>query len=371
MIPFNLNCRSLHFSQLIKTMKLVIMLLTFVFLQVSAKGLSQTVSYSGREVSLKKIFAAIEKQTSYVFFYDAAVIRDTKPVTIEVKDMPVEAVLKKCLTGQALDFSIQNNTIVVTKSSAVLPKVSDEVSKNVQPSEDLRGRIVNEKNEPLEGVSVNVKGTTKGTVTDSKGMFSIDATAGQVLIISSVGFVTQEITIGSAGIGEIKLITEDKSLDAVIVTALGITKSVKSLTYAAQDIKGDKLNKAKETNVINSLQGKIAGVTITKNATGPGSESKVIIRGNRSITNSNEPLYVIDGVPLSGNVGMLNSDDIETMSVLKGASAAALYGSQGQNGAIIITTKRGKAGQTTVNYIGGITIDQAAVLPELQFEYGQ
>lgn len=371
MIPINLNCRNLHFSQLIKTMKLVIMLLTLVFLQVSAKGLSQTVSYSGKEVSLKKIFAVIEKQTKYVFFYDAAVIRDTKPVTIDVKNMPVEAVLNKCLTGQSLDFSIQNNTIVVTKSSAVVPKIPDEVSKNVQPPEDLRGRVVNEKNEPLEGVSVNVKGTTKGTTTDNKGMFSIDATAGQVLVISYVGFVTQEVAIGSAGIAEIKLITEDKSLDAVIVTALGITKSVKSLTYAAQDIKGDKLNKAKETNVINSLQGKIAGVTITKNATGPGSESKVIIRGNRSITNSNEPLYVIDGVPLSGNVGMLNSDDIETMSVLKGASAAALYGSQGQNGAIIITTKRGKAGQTTVNYIGGITIDQAAVLPDLQFEYGQ
>ena len=164
---------------------------------------------------------------------------------------------------------------------------------------------------------------------------------------------------------------ENKSLNEVIVTALGIRKSVKGLTYSAQNIKGDKLNKAKETNVINSLQGKVAGVTITKDATGPGSDSKVIIRGNRSITNSNEPLYVIDGVPLSGNVGMLSSDDIESMTVLKGASAAALYGSQGQNGAIIITSKRGKAGQTTVNYIGGITVDQAAVLPDLQSQYGQ
>lgn len=371
MIPFNPNYRNLRFSQAIKTMKLVIMLLTLVFLQVSAKGLSQTVSFSGKEVSLKKIFAAIEKQTSYVFFYDAAVIRDTRPVTLDVKNMQVEAVLNKCLPGQSLDFSIQNNTIVVTKSPPPPPRVSEDISKSVQPPEDLRGRVVNEKSEPIEGVSVNVKGTTKGTVTDNKGMFSIDATAGQVLVISSIGFVTQEVEVGSAGIAEIKLVTEDKSLDAVIVTALGITKSVKSLTYAAQDIKGDKLNKAKETNVINSLQGKIAGVTITKNATGPGSDSKVLIRGNRSITNSNEPLYVIDGVPLSGNIGMLNSDDIETMSVLKGASAAALYGSQGQNGAIIITTKRGKAGQTIINYTGGVTVDQAAVLPELQFEYGQ
>src|ERR1044071_1669214 len=160
-------------------------------------------------------------------------------------------------------------------------------------------------------------------------------------------------------------------MNEVVVTALGIRKSVKSLTYSVGNVKGDELNKAKETNVINSLQGKVAGVTITKNATGPGGDSKVLIRGNRSITNSNEPLFVIDGVPLSGNIDMLSSDDIESMTVLKGASAAALYGSQGQNGAIIITTRRAKAGETIVNYTGGFTLDQAAVLPDLQFEYGQ
>lgn len=371
MISSKPNRRNPHADQAIKTMKLVVMLLTLAFLQVAAKGLSQTVSFSGREVTLKKIFSAIEKQTNYVFFYDAAVIRATRPVTLEVKNMPVETVLGQCLSGQSLEFSIQNNTIVITKSTTTKRLQSENISQNSIPPLDLQARVVNEKNEPLEGASVKVKGTTKGTVTDSKGMFSIEVNAGQVLVISSIGFTTQEIEIGAEAVTEIKLLAEDKSLDAVIVTALGITKSVKSLTYAAQDIKGDKLNKAKETNVINSLQGKIAGVTITKNATGPGSDSKVIIRGNRSITNSNEPLYVIDGVPLSGNIGMLSSDDIETMSVLKGASAAALYGSQGQNGAIIITTKRGKAGQTIINYTGGITVDQAAVLPELQFEYGQ
>src|SRR5689334_4657575 len=160
---------------------------------------------------------------------------------------------------------------------------------------------------------------------------------------------------------QVRLAGENKSLNEVVVTALGIRKAVKSLTYSMDNVKGDELNKAKETNVINSLQGKVAGITITKNAVGPGGDSKVLLRGNRSINNSNEPLYVIDGVPLSGNVGMLNSDDIESMTVLKGASAAALYGSQGQNGAIIITTKRGKAGETIVNYIGNYTIDKAAV----------
>jgi len=235
----------------------------------------------------------------------------------------------------------------------------------------ITGTVTGPDGVPIQGVNVLIKGTTAGTSTNENGQFSINASAGQVLVISSVGFATQEITLGSETSLQIKLAGENKSLNEVIVTALGIRKSVKGLTYSAQSIRGDKLNKAKETNVINSLQGKVAGVTITKDATGPGGDSKVIIRGNRSITNSNEPLYVIDGVPLSGNVGMLSSDDIESMTVLKGASAAALYGSQGQNGAIIITSKRGKAGGTSVNYIGGITVDQAAVLPGLQSKYGQ
>jgi TonB-linked SusC/RagA family outer membrane protein len=365
---FNRNWRITALPPTLRAMKRVLVLLSFAFLQLSAQGHSQTINVSGKNLSLKKIFSAIEKQSNYVFFYDVLLINDTRPVTVDNKNLPVETLLRQCLAGQSLDFNIQNNTIIVTRSSS--PPAALPVN-NAPPKIDIRAIVLNERNEPVEGASIKVKGTSMGTSTNSKGEFTLDVSVGQVLVISSVGYITQEVIVGAESIPEIKLIAEDKSLNTVIVTALGITKSVKSLTYSAQEIKGDKLNKAKEVNVINALQGKIAGVTITKNATGPGSDSKVIIRGNRSITNSNEPLYVVDGVPLSGNIGMLSSDDIETMSVLKGASAAALYGSQGQNGAIIITTKRGKSGQSVINYIGGVTLDQAAVLPELQYEYGQ
>ncbi len=369
---FQCNNKGRHAWHTFMSRRLVtVMMLTITFFQVSAEADSQMVSFSGRKVPLKKVFTAIEKQTKFVFFYDAAVIRDTKPVDIDIKNLPVKVALSQCLSGLSLDFSIQNNTIVITRAvSAVFRGVEKELDKEIPPI-IIHGHVLNERNEPVEGASVKIKGSAKGTMTDAKGDFQIEANSGDILEISFVGSATQEVTIGSASTVEVKLVAEDKSLNTVIVTALGITKSVKSLTYSAQEIRGDKLNKAKETNVINSLQGKIAGVTITKDATGPGGDSKVIIRGNRSITNSNEPLYVVDGVPLTGNVGMLSSDDIETMSVLKGASAAALYGSQGQNGAIIITTKRGKAGPPVVNYIGNATIDQASVLPELQYEYGQ
>ncbi|MEO8584097.1 MAG: SusC/RagA family TonB-linked outer membrane protein, partial [Flavitalea sp.] len=138
-----------------------------------------------------------------------------------------------------------------------------------------------------------------------------------------------------------------------------------------QNVSGDQLNEAKESNIVNSLQGKVAGVIVTRNADGPGGDAKVLIRGNRSITGKNDPLYVIDGVPLSGNVSMINSDDVESMTILKGASAAALYGSQGQNGAIIITTKKGKDGAIRVDYVGGISFPKPSLLPDLQFEYGQ
>jgi len=204
-----------------------------------------------------------------------------------------------------------------------------------------------------------------------QGNYTLNVSDTDILVFSYVGYLAQEVAVNGRTTLNVTLREDLQVLGEIVVTALGIEREAKSLTYAVQNIKGDKMNEAKETNLINSLQGKVAGVTITKDATGPGGDSKVLIRGNRSITNSNQPLYVIDGVPLSGNVGMLNSDEVESMTILKGASAAALYGSQGQNGAIIITTKRGKANQTVVNFISGLGLDQASVLPELQYEYGQ
>lgn len=244
-----------------------------------------------------------------------------------------------------------------------------------KPTVDIivSGRVTDNNGQPLAGVSINRKGSILGTTSNSEGRYEINVPDGNsVLVFSFVGFKTEEVQVaGQTTINVVLLAGEAKSLSEVVVTALGIKRELKSLAYSTQNISGSKLSEAKETNVINALQGKVAGVTITKNATGPGGDSKVIIRGNRSISGSSQPLYVIDGVPLNGNVSMLNADDIESMNILKGAAAAALYGSQGQNGAIIITTRRAKSGSVNVNYIGGLSFDRAAVLPELQYEYGQ
>ncbi|MEO8961545.1 MAG: TonB-dependent receptor plug domain-containing protein, partial [Ginsengibacter sp.] len=240
----------------------------------------------------------------------------------------------------------------------------------------------------LAGVSVVAEGTTLGTTTDAQGNFSLNVPSNsQKLVFSSQGYTTQFVAIGSGSMAVI-LAHDIQQLSDVVVTALGIKRAEKSLTYAAQVVNASDLNVAKETNLINSLQGKVSGVVISRSATGPGGSSKVQLRGSRSITGGNEPLYIVDGVPLNtgrrasgggdfggrdggGGISMLNPDNIESMTVLKGASAAALYGSAGQNGAIVITTKSGKSGKIQMEYDGGITTDKAFYLPKFQSEYGQ
>lgn len=341
-------------------------------IHVAGKTVSQTITLSAKGMPVQKVFDEVRRQTHYSIFYDKEMLNDAKPVTISVKNEPIADFFDLVLKNQPFGYYIEHQTIFIKRKEAVIRQTSLKTEQQpVIVLFPIQGTVVGADGNPLPYVNIVVKGTTKGTTSDADGKFSLDVNNGDVLVISSIGFVTQEVTVNSQSPVTITLAGESVALNEVVVTALGIRREERSLTYAVQTVKSDQLSKAKETNVINSLQGKVAGVTITRNATGPGGDSKVLIRGNRSINNSNEPLYVIDGVPLNGNVGMLSSDDIESMTVLKGASAAALYGSQGQNGAIIITTKKGKAGETTVGYVGGWNVDKAAVLPELQSEYGQ
>lgn len=253
----------------------------------------------------------------------------------------------------------------------------------------VSGKVTDLNGESLPGVNVLLKGSNTGSVTNLDGEYSLSVpNESSVIVFSFIGFETQEITVGGRTVIDVVMEEIGGDLSEVVVTAMGIKREAKSLTYSAQVVDGSSLDEARETNVINSLQGKVAGVTITRSATGPGGNSKVLLRGNRSITGNNQPLYVIDGVPLNnstresgggsfggrdggGGIGMINPDNIESMTVLKGASAAAVYGSAGQNGAIIITTKSGKEGKITVDYNGGITMDQAFALPKRQYEYGQ
>jgi TonB-linked SusC/RagA family outer membrane protein len=258
----------------------------------------------------------------------------------------------------------------------------------------IKGLVQDATGQPLVGVSVGLKGTTSGTQTDVNGHFTISANVGDVLVFTYIGFVKKEVPIVNANDLTVVLAADAKNLNEVVVTALGIKRSEKSLTYSTQQVSGSELTDVKTDNLVNTLSGKIAGVTISPSASGVGGSSKVLLRGNRSISGNNQPLYVIDGVPISnsgnpigqpnntssaygGNpeggdgISNLNPDDIESMTVLKGGPAAALYGSSAANGVIVITTKKGKAGKMSVNFSSSSSIDKAAYYPQFQNSYGQ
>ncbi len=244
----------------------------------------------------------------------------------------------------------------------------------------VTGKVTSE-GEPLPGVSVTIKNTNKGVSTDFDGNYQIKAKPDDILVFSSVGMQTVEEKVGNRSTINVEMKESAEALKKVIVTALGIKKQRKSLTYAAQDLKADELQRVKQTNPINSLAGKISGLTIARNASGAGGSVKLLLRGNNTIKN-NQPLIVVDGIPLAnptsytptstfgsksgGNrdggdaMSLINPDDIESISVLKGASASALYGSAGLNGVILITTKKGRAGSFKASYSSSYTMDKPA-----------
>ncbi len=360
------------FYKVLLIMKLVVLFIVTSFLHVSATGFAQNITLRASNASLEKVLKEISKQGSYDLAFSSEMLKQSKPVDINLFNVPLNKALEECFQGQQLTYALVKNTVVVKWKEEKRVVRNEVLEETLIQQVQVSGKVEDIDGNSLVGVSVKLKGTNLGATSDANGLYSISLPdRNGTLVFSYIGFQSIEIAINDRATVNVKLEESNEALTDVVVTALGISREAKSLTYAVESIKGDKLNEAKETNLINSLQGKIAGVTITKNANGPGGESKVLIRGNRSITNSNQPLYVVDGVPLSGNVGMLNSDEVESMTILKGASAAALYGSQGQNGAIIITTKRGSIGGTMVNLVSGFSLDQAAVLPELQYEYGQ
>lgn len=255
-------------------------------------------------------------------------------------------------------------------------------------SKEITGTVTStEDGSTLPGVAVYVKGSTGGTTTQIDGTYKIKVAETDVaLVFSMLGMQTQEIPIGSSLVIDVKLETEKTNLKEVVVGALGIEKKARGLTYATQEIDAKEITEVKEVNFINSLSGKAAGVVITRGAAGVGSSSKVILRGNKSIMGNNQALYVIDGIPMNNAIGgqpgdlyttydggdaisNLNPDDIENVNILKGAAAAALYGSQAANGVIIVTTKKGKDG-AKVNFSSSTTFENAIALPKIQNKYG-
>lgn len=262
---------------------------------------------------------------------------------------------------------------------------------NAQENRTVTGKVTDAATKiTLPGVSVKVKGTANGASTNTEGIYSLQVKGGEILVFSFIGYETKEIALGTTDKLDASLTESTSNLDEVVVTALGIERKTRSLTYSTQQISANQINEIRDNsgNIMNSLSGKIAGAVITPSATGPGGAARVVLRGNRSISGNNNALIVIDGVPVdntanaqasstfntyggSDGAANINPDDVESINVLKGASAAALYGSRAANGAIVITTKKGKEGVVALDYNGGVSLDQPNLLMDFQNTYGR
>jgi TonB-linked SusC/RagA family outer membrane protein len=371
-------------SKLLLKIKLSIILLVTIGLQASFAAIAQEITIIYKKASLEQVFKEIHRQNGCNFIYDVDMLSKAKPVDIEVNNAALDQVLAQCFKGQPLTYTIKNNTVIIQRKKLTVPK------ENLLPA-TINGKVVDEKGNTLPGVSILIKGTKLGTTTNNDGAFTIAANKGDILVLSYMGFKVQEVTVGTTQSLTIVLVEDSKGLNEVVVTALGVKKEKKALGYSVAEVKGDELTQAREVNVANSLEGKVAGVNVTGLASGPGGSSRVVIRGSGSLSGNNQPLYVINGMPMDNTpsttvtsnntgfnvdkgdgIGGINPDDIETITVLKGGTASALYGSRASNGVILITTKKGTAQKGIgVEYNSTYTVETPALIPDWQYQYGE
>jgi len=384
----------------------------------SGKGV-RTVQQSGGEnrteestqkEALFKVLKELNRTRGVYFLFSEQSLGSRQVNNLPNSQDSIEKILGEVLKNTGLKFKKVNERtfVILTAGSSgtsadirpvdftqafSLAPMTDNVFA-VNPQEAITGKVTASDGAPIPGVSVTVKGTRRGTSTNGAGEFTIEAKKGDILVVSYIGYQTREVAVSGESL-QITLQTSNQQLNEVVVTALGIQRKSKDLTYATQRLTNADLTTVKDANFVNSLTGKVAGVTITRSASGLGGSARVILRGNKS-TQNNQPLYVIDGIPLanyspqqpadvwgqssgSGSSGRdggdgisnLNPDDIESLTVLKGASGAALYGSAAANGVIVITTRSGKAGRARINISSDLTGESPMYYPDLQFKYGQ
>lgn len=324
-------------QQIWLAMKLMVILLTVSMLQVSATGVAQNVTYSSKNASLEQVFNAIKKQTGYVFFYRNDDLSKSKPVTIQLKDVPVKTALEKVLEGQPLSFRIIGNTIVVRKAKATIAPNSSVNTELVLPVLAVNGRVVDENGEPMAGVTVSVKGTKYAVAADATGNFSLkDVDENAILVISGVNIETRELKVaGRTDLGTIAVKTKMAQGDEITVEIqTGYQKLPKERATGAYDIISQaKIEERIFTNLTDVLEGNAPGLSTYK--------GNMVIRGLSTFSPDigSSPLIVIDGMPTEQSIDDINVNDIESLTVLKDAAASAIYGVRAANGVIVIVTK--------------------------------
>lgn len=371
-------------SRFIIRMKLTLILIVLTFANVTANVYSQQkVSLDVKKTKLSKILKLIEENSDYYFVYSATNENLNKELSLKVDNTKVVDLLSRILGKNGLQYSVSGEGLVVVSE---------------QQSLSVKGLVTDQDGNKLSGATVRVKGSAIGKATDLNGRFDIDVASGTTLVISFTGYLTQEVTIQKGGELTVALERDDQMLGEVVVTALGVKRERRSLGFSVTQVEGETLTKARENNVVNSLVGKVAGLDISATSGGVGASSSVVIRGVSSLGQTNQPLYVINGMPMENNpvgvatggasnpngnkgsqwdnapdmgdaISNINPDDIESISVLKGAAASALYGSRAKAGVILITTKSGKG--NGVDFSSNYVIENVMNRTDWQYVYGQ
>ena len=356
-------------------LSLLLLTSTLAFAQSGNK-----ITIQQKNITVIDALKTVEKQSKMSINYSDSELKGKEIANLNLQNVAVPAALDIILKGTGFAYQIQGNYIIITeKKPAVV----------TQTMKDIKGKVVDESGEPLIGVNISVDGNSTGTITDFDGNFAIKASDNSTLKVSYIGYATQMVTVSKKDFYPITMKQDTEVLDEVVVTALGIKRAEKALSYNVQQIKGNELTTVKDANFVNSLNGKIAGVTINKSAAGVGGATRVVMRGAKSIEGDNNALYVVDGIPLfntnmgntdsgimgegkAGTEGIadFNPEDIESLSVLSGPSAAALYGSSAANGVILVTTKKGKEGKLSIQFSSSTEFSKAYLTPEFQNTYG-
>ncbi len=366
----------------LRNSKLFRALLVLLFLAVPVQWAMAQLNLSTPRTTLGTVIKQIQSQSKYQFFYNDKL----STITVEplkVQDASLEQVLSALLKNKAVSYKIEENIIYLSEKRDANP-----VRQQSGKERTITGQVLDSNGEPLIGVSILVKGTTDGAITDLGGNYQIITKSNNpILVYSYIGYKTQEVPLKGQTSINITLMDDTQVIDEVVVTALGIKRSEKALSYNVTQVDAESALAVKDANFINSLNGKVAGLNINSSSSGIGGASKVVMRGSRGIEQSSNALYVIDGIPMynlsaSGGseefqsqgsteaIADINPEDIESMSVLSGAAAAALYGSNAANGAIVITTKRGKVGRVSLTVSSNTEMLSQFVMPEFQNRYG-
>ncbi|GAA4439827.1 TonB-dependent receptor [Ravibacter arvi] len=366
-------------KKLIMRLKYVSFLIFITCLHVYASGNAQRITLSIRNSSMLEVMRQIEKQTGYTFWMQADLAHDQAKVNMRVKNGELTTVLEQLLRKHQLTFAIIGKTIVISAPPESVQDATPDRGirpdqlESLQPKEKLSwpelpamrertlivaapdektvtGRVLDENGSELPGVSIMLKGTQRGVSTGADGTFSLEVPeSGALLVFSFVGYLTQEVAVGTRTSFEIKMEPDLKSLEELVVIGYGTVKK-SDLTGSVSQVKARELNAFPNANVLQALSGRASGVHVRQSSGAPGASMSVRIRGGNSVLGSNEPLYVIDGFPIEGNPTQLNNAEIESLEILKDASATAIYGARGANGVVMITTKKGATGRTNVNF---------------------